>query len=247
MPIRTDTIALEYNRQWKELDDFILFNPGARHRRRWILRELDRIPFFKLLDAGCGNGELLIAIKRHMPSAKGMSGVDISSHVIEQNKIRLPEVNFQVLDLENQSLEETFDVIVCSEVIEHLENRRIAFRNLSSMLVPTGTLLLTSPTGHIYTTEKHFGHITHPNLQEIAELAIENGFRIMKTRNWGFPFYNFTKWATNLNSDWAIKNFASGRYSLSSKIVSHLCYFGNFLNLPSSAQGCQLFIRLQKL
>jgi len=34
--------AKEYDRLWGELDDFIRLNPGARHRRRWLIEEIGR-------------------------------------------------------------------------------------------------------------------------------------------------------------------------------------------------------------
>ncbi|MCU0656292.1 MAG: hypothetical protein MUF64_13890, partial [Polyangiaceae bacterium] len=52
---------------------------------------------------------------------------------------------------------------------------------------------------------------------------------------------DFMKYATNINPEWALKNFANQAYDLRAKIVSKALYLGNFFNLPSSSSGCQLF------
>jgi SAM-dependent methyltransferase len=41
--------------------------------------------------------------------------------------------------------DQTFDIIICMEVIAHLENPRFLFREFSRLLRPGGTLLLTMP------------------------------------------------------------------------------------------------------
>ena len=238
---------VDYDRMWLELDDFIRLNPGARHRRRWLLKELNSSPSCKLLDAGCGNGELLIAIKKARKGINSLTGVDISENVIERNRKRVPGIDFHVLDLEKEALDERFDLIICSEVIEHLLNQRKAMKNLAAMLADYGVLLLTCPTGRVYFTERRFGHLSHPRLHEIKEMAHDNGLRALTALNWGFPFYRILKWLTNVNPEWSVENFAAGGYSLRSKMISHICYYVNFLNLPASPWGCQLMIRFQKI
>lgn len=47
--------AAEYDKLWSSCDDFIKYNPGARHRRRHILSLLKTIQFQTVLDVGCGN------------------------------------------------------------------------------------------------------------------------------------------------------------------------------------------------
>jgi SAM-dependent methyltransferase len=231
-----------YDRFWADCPDFSRYNPGARHRRRIALRLLGELPRGRLLDVGCGDGELLMDLARALPDLPSLAGADLSSETVRRNRARCPGMEFHVLDVTRAALGEVFDLVVCSEVIEHLDDRRAAFRNLAAMLAPGGHLLVTCPAGRVYATERHFGHISHPTLAELDERAAEVGLRRVESVNWGFPLYKALKWATNVNADWAIRNFASGRYSTSARLVSTALYWANFLNLPDSEGGCQRFV-----
>ena len=117
---------------------------------------------------------------------------------------------------------------------------------VGDMLRPGGHLLLTCPTGRVFATEKHFGHTTHPTPREIGERATQSGFTVKRLINWGFPTYYALKWATNVNAEWALKNFSNTQYGAKQIVVSEALYWLNHLNLRSSRAGCQLFVLLEK-
>ncbi|MBV9948505.1 MAG: hypothetical protein JOZ69_16770, partial [Myxococcales bacterium] len=52
--------------------------------------------------------------------------------------------------------------------------------------------------------------------------------------------------ATNVNPGWALRQFASGPYSGSAKIISNGFYWLNYLNRRDDARGCQLFAIFEK-
>ena len=54
-----------------------------------------------------------------------------------------------VQDLPFQAVEDTFDVIFCTEVLEHLVDPAAALRKLLRCLKPSGVLILTVPDGRI--------------------------------------------------------------------------------------------------
>ena len=126
--------AEEYDSQWEVLNDFIKYNPGARHRRRGILKLLKKARFYNMLDVGCGNGELINDIKSFYGYAISYKGVDLSPEVVAKNNKRCPFASFSALNIEEEALDEKFDLVTCSEVIEHLGDRKKAFKHLSSML-----------------------------------------------------------------------------------------------------------------
>jgi 2-polyprenyl-3-methyl-5-hydroxy-6-metoxy-1,4-benzoquinol methylase len=94
-----------------------------------------------VLDFGAGRGELLrfLAAQHRFTS---LTGADILGR-----PPGLPDsIQWIEQDL-NQPLAagRQFDVVICSEVIEHLENPRLTLRSIRSALKPGGTLLLTMP------------------------------------------------------------------------------------------------------
>jgi SAM-dependent methyltransferase len=229
-----------YQGFWEETPDFVRYNPGAQHRRRMILDLLRSEGFGSLLDVGCGSGELIALIAQERRGAT-LAGADLSPLQVERNRERLPGVEFFALDAQSSALPRTFDAVVCSEVIEHLDDSAAAIANLARMVAPGGRLLVTCPAGPIYATERHFGHVRHPTARELCAWATAAGLEIETLWNWGWPTYAALKWATNLSAEWALKNFASGPYTPSAKAVSRGLYWLNYLNQRNSPRGCQLF------
>jgi SAM-dependent methyltransferase len=143
-------------------------------------------------------------------------------------------------------LSKQFDLIVCSEVIEHLHDREQAVRNMATMLERGGHLLVTCPTGRVYNTERYFGHVSHPSMDELVRLGRENDLCAVLSLNWGWPTYKLLKFLSNVDYKWAIKEFAGGRYSRPKRAVCHFLYLLTFLNMPNSTRGCQMFVLFRK-
>ncbi len=140
-----------------------------------------------ILDFGAGKGELLKRLfedKRFHP----LAGVDWF-----ERPEQLPEsIAWLRQDLnENISFSQAFDTVVCSEVIEHLENPRHVFRSLAGLLRPGGTLILTMPNqesirsyvglllrGHFtqFLGNCYPAHITALLRLDLTRLCTETGF-----------------------------------------------------------------------
>lgn len=255
-PRTASQTATEHNRAvydaiWPQMSDYIRFNPGARHRRRQVLRFLDGLRFESLLDVGCGNAELLRILDARYPGRR-MMGIDLSQTVVDQNTRTFPHMGFAVANVEVEELpwptpDRPADVVVCCEVLEHLDRPQDALARIARALPRGGHCVITTPTGKVHETEKRFGHVRHPRPRELALQAQSAGFDVVELLTWGWPVYAFTKWATNLNPDAALDRFAGEKpYGLVEKGVSLSLWAANFLNLDRFPLGVQLFALLQK-
>jgi SAM-dependent methyltransferase len=72
-------------------------------------------PGLKVLELGCGRGDLLAAVR----SSQGV-GVDFSPSMIAQAKERHPSLRFVQADAHQVPLDESFDVIIASDLINDL-------------------------------------------------------------------------------------------------------------------------------
>ena len=113
-----------------------------------------------LLDFGAGRGELLTALHA-AGSFEHLAGADLFPRPPQ-----LPgPIDWHQQDLnEPVTLDRTFDAVVCSETIEHLENPRHVFRSLHGLVRPGGTLVLTMPNQESirsYLGLMAAGHFTH--------------------------------------------------------------------------------------
>jgi ubiquinone/menaquinone biosynthesis C-methylase UbiE len=124
----------------------------TRQSRDFISRWLrTHCPNRVALDYCCGLGDITVEMTRCGAFAHG---IDISAESVQTASRRLKEAGtaarscVQVMDAECMSFEDnTFDVIVCSGVLHHL-NLAKAYPELARVLKPTGRILCIEALGH---------------------------------------------------------------------------------------------------
>jgi SAM-dependent methyltransferase len=107
-----------------------------------LLRDLNLSPDSYVLDAGCGDGRLLVRmVCQYQVRA---FGIDISSAQLLQNLKTLgPLTNYYVADAENLPFENnTFDFIFSFDVLEHLSSPGDCIREICRVLKKGGKALL---------------------------------------------------------------------------------------------------------
>ena len=122
------------------------------HRRR-----LDRISTLvpqqtKVLDAGCDAGVLASLL---VDKGCQVVGVDVRAPSIKLARQQCPEAQFHVRDIRNLRLNERFDVIVCTDVLEHLmePQRKRAVSRLLAHLEPGGLIVISYPSRLYFAAE----------------------------------------------------------------------------------------------
>lgn len=142
-----------------------MFDRMAPERTQWIARnryfhDTDQaymrflIPAgTRVLEIGCGTGELLAGLK---PS-RGV-GIDISAAMIDVARNAAPDLEFHVCNAENPAelaqIEGPFDYIVISDTIGLIEDCEALFENLHRFMTPDTRLILA-----------YYSHIWEPILR----------------------------------------------------------------------------------
>ena len=101
----------------------------------------------KVLDLGCGNGNDIINLnKTYSKKITNFVGVDLGKKTIESlNSMNIKNCKFIVCDIENLNLGEKFDIVLSSEVAEHLANFEGHLDTIKKHLTPGGYLILSTP------------------------------------------------------------------------------------------------------
>lgn len=95
---------------------------------QWFVNNID--PDWSVLDIGCGEGVLTEALAW---KARKVIGIEINENNFEKAKKNLPNVNFINVDATNFDFVERFDVVVLSNVLEHIKDRKTFLKKLSSI------------------------------------------------------------------------------------------------------------------
>jgi len=170
-----------------------------------------------VLDAGCGSGfvSVRLAEKGHV-----VTSVDSSEEIVEVarsfNSKRFPNIRWKVSSVSDLShWTETFDNVVCLDVLEHIEEDKAALKTLGSRVRKGGRLILSVPAYRsLYGAhDLRLGHFRRYERKELIE-KVSQEFLIRNIFYWnmlGVPI----RWFENTFKREIVKSF---RYSKKSKV-----------------------------
>lgn len=120
----------------------------------------------KVLDIGCGTGSFIRRTLEKYPFNE-VWGVDISSTVIESNKVKIPDGVFiqQRIGSLDKVPENYFDVVFSGEVIEHLQDPEILFKDAYNCLRDGGRFITTTPLGTNVNSSEHIWYIMKEDVE----------------------------------------------------------------------------------
>jgi 2-polyprenyl-6-hydroxyphenyl methylase/3-demethylubiquinone-9 3-methyltransferase len=197
-----------YEQYWMQETPPPLDDPTTEDRKALLISTLQRYitPYaqngVRVLDAGCGEGEFLEFFAKQ---GHNVYGVDVAEEAVHRARRRSTTASVQV-----GSLEEVlpfppgfFDLVWCSEVLEHLFDIRAALLEVSRLVKDHGFFVLTTPYHgfcknlaiSLFRFEKHFDifgpHIRFFTKQSLSTCLTLAGFEARRWHGVGraWPFY----------------------------------------------------------
>jgi SAM-dependent methyltransferase len=189
--------ADDWDQHWSNLGAMAEIGPTPKYRRRLILKLLKLDPQDKtvrMLEIGSGTGEFAENFCERYPLSRYL-GLELSRTGVEISSRRVPAARFLRRDLLKPApSEEFFDFaathVVCTEVLEHLDEPHVLLENASRYMAPGCLLLVTVPGGPMNAFYKYIGHRRHYAPTAMQELLESAGFHVERTYGAGFPFFN---------------------------------------------------------
>jgi SAM-dependent methyltransferase len=162
----------DYERQTHQAEDRHWWYRGRRTVLDGVIAGLDLPTPARVLDAGCGSGRNMLELSR----LGSVTGVELSetSVALARQRDAGEVISGSVLDM--PFADDSFDLAVSLDVIEHLEDDLAALRELRRTVAPGGALLVTVPayqwlwSGHDEINHHHRRY-TRRTLQRVAEQA----------------------------------------------------------------------------
>lgn len=111
-----------------------------------ILRHYDGQSDLDICDLGCGRGWL----SQELSKFGQVTGVDLSETGVKLAQSKWKDVaHFEVQDILKWRPEKKYDIVVSSEVIEHIQQKEMYVDTIMHILKPGGFLILTTPNGRV--------------------------------------------------------------------------------------------------
>ena len=145
----------------------------------------------EILDIGCGAGAIDFFLANR---GFKVTGIDISTNAIEmckksshalefESQLKFARINFPI-----QDIAEKFNLILCSEVLEHLKDDKIAVEKAYKMLCNGGISIFSVPSknaplykiGYTDKFDKRVGHLRRYSQTEFKTLIVDAGFEILE-------------------------------------------------------------------
>jgi ubiquinone/menaquinone biosynthesis C-methylase UbiE len=155
----------------------------GEHLHRYQVAQSYIKPNMRILDIATGEGYGAAMLAQANPTTR-VTGADAEQASVDQCKQRYAKaanLNFQLEDATKLSFaDNTFDLVVSFETLEHVPDYAAMLRELNRVLKPDGLLLLStpnfpinSPTGKIF-NPYHVKEFTLAEMEQILPLALDN-------------------------------------------------------------------------
>lgn len=156
----------------------------------------------RVLDIGCGVGTIDFYLA---DKCINLLGVDVSERAIklcrENSRVLGLEtkLEFKQLNFPKHNFFEQFNLIICSEVLEHIKNDRRAIKTVYKLLCSGGIAIFSVPSqnaplyriGILNKFEKNVGHLRRYLPEDITSNIIKEGFMIKEFVKTEGLFRNF--------------------------------------------------------
>lgn len=235
-----------WSEEWKDLPSV---GPSCRTRYRIMLNLFKKNDLHgKILDIGCGSGDFLGMLK--FDSRNSLFGMDVSAAALTIAKQKDFVQNTFVGDLTKKEdiPQESFDVIVASEVLEHIGDYKLALKHVCAILRPGGHMIITVPYRQKYWTphDDFSGHIRRFEPDELESALREAGFLIKTSYSWGSMVYNlyYQFFLRKQNPQTVMKNTQSRLKRFAGSVLYHMFKVDDLFTFGH--QGRRLVLFAQK-
>lgn len=172
-----------------------------RELRQWINeRSQQQRPINAVYDAGAGFGQYTYWLSGELPNAR-ITAVDVKDEQVADcnaffQRIGRSQVRFEVGDVTKFQKPDSFDLVVCVDVMEHILEDEAALRCYSTSLKEGGMLIISTPSdqGGSDVHEEGEGSFIEEhvrdgyNIDDICAKCLRNGFSKVEARySYGAP------------------------------------------------------------
>ncbi len=126
-----------------DLDYNVFDKRGYDRVIKELLKHIDTTKKLKIVDFGCGTGAFTA---QFLAFPFELHGIDISSKCIDYAKVKYPQINFTVGDVEKTNFaDNSFDLVLCSGLLHHFPDFKNVLQEVYRILKVGGILIAYDP------------------------------------------------------------------------------------------------------
>lgn len=152
----------------------------------------------KILDVGCGVGTMSLYFA---VNGAQVTGVDISPRAVQIAKAAAKDLGLKNVEFINGEVEKgtgQYDLILCSEIVEHVPDEIGFLKTIHSNLKKTGKLVLTTPSrenllfqlGYYKKFDEEVGHLRRYTMESLPTSLAKAGLSPIIVRGVEGPLRN---------------------------------------------------------
>jgi len=143
----------------------------------------------KILDLGCASGHLITFLEKK--GFKNISGIDISKEAIKKCREKGMKDTFIRDCADTKFKNRAFDVLIASDVLEHIETDSIALSEWNRILKKNGILIVFVPAFN-FLWSKHDEvnyHYRRYSRKKLLDDLKKSNFTIVRASYWNFSLF----------------------------------------------------------
>lgn len=188
----------DWEAHWENFSSATDYEPARQWRRKLLVSFLNLKGDERILDIGAGKGDLIAYLKTISDkfsfgalefSSTGLEMIKIVNQGVICGQVNLEEPISPLL-LKQLLSGHAWDIVVCSEVLEHLDDPTEALRTIKQLTTSACKIVITVPGGPIAVVDRAFGHRRHYTKKSLRKSLEAEGLFIERLESTGFPFFN---------------------------------------------------------
>ena len=176
-----------------------------------VADELKQLNPQRVLEFGCGEGLFLDQLRKRGVAFPSLTGIDLREDALEHARSLMPEYDFKLVDVFAFEPEQPFDLVIASQVFEHLPDPVPFLKRLCDL--GDGQILLTVPL------EPWFRMMNLVRGRDILRL----GNHPEHVNHWGVSsFRKFLEPHVEVEAAWSVFPFVISRAKIPHEKATHV-------------------------
>ena len=137
-----EKLAHKYNNLWVQKYSL---GPTRREVKKIVLPLLEKNNELKILDIGCGTGQLIKEISEHYNKVNYL-GIDVAENMIDVAKKnnKGKNVKFKTSSIESFESNEKYDIIICTHAFPYFPNKQEMIKKMAGLCNKKGQVIIVN-------------------------------------------------------------------------------------------------------